>query len=149
MSSTPTDTIGTRSTHRSSSSAANRFAQVAVRLGIAVTLAVSGLVHAYLYVHGYQYVRTIGTAFLLQGSVFCALAVLVLLGGPAWLRWAGGAFSVAALIAFALSRTTGLVGFTEHGWESPYGPAAVVAEALTVVLVVVSVLSSRRRGTTT
>jgi peptidoglycan/LPS O-acetylase OafA/YrhL len=149
MSSTPADIIGAKSTHRSSPSAANRSAQLAVIVGIAATLAVSGLVHAYLYVHGYQYIRTIGAAFLLQGSVFCALAVLVLLGGPAWLRWAGGALSVAALIAFALSRTTGLVGFTEHGWESPYGPAAVIAEALTVVLVAVSVLSSRRRDTTT
>jgi hypothetical protein len=120
-----------------------------VRVGIAATLAVSGLVHAYLYVHGYQYIRTIGTAFLVQASIFCALAVLVLIGGPAWLRWAGGVFSAAALIAFAMSRTTGLASFTEHGWESPYGPASVIAEALTVVLVAVSVLSVRRRDATT
>jgi hypothetical protein len=56
--------------------------------------------------------------------------------------------SVAALIAFALSRSTGLAGFTEHGWESPYGPASVIAETLTVVLVAVSVLSHHRKSAT-
>ncbi len=149
MSSTQNDIIGSTPTNRLSLTAASRSARLAVRIGIAATLAISGVIHAYLYVHGYQYIPTIGTAFLLQGSVFCALAVLVLAGGPAWLRWAGGALSVAALIAFALSRSTGLAGFTEHGWESPYGPASVIAEALTVVLVAVSVLSSHRRIATT
>ena len=88
-----------------------------LRVGIGATLAVSGVIHAYLYVHGYRYIPTIGPAFLLQASVFCALAVLILAGGPDWLRWAGGVASVAALVAFALSRTVGLFGFTERGWQ--------------------------------
>ena len=41
-----------------------------VRVGIGATLAVSGVIHAYLYVHGYRYIPTIGPAFLLQASVF-------------------------------------------------------------------------------
>ena len=110
-------------------------AGVLSRIGIAVAVAVSGVSHAYLYIHGYRHIPTIGTAFLVQASVFCALGVLVLVGGPAWLSWAGGLLSVAALIAFALSRTVGLLGFTEHGWEPPYGPVSVIAEILTVVLV--------------
>ncbi len=68
----------------------------------------------------------------MQASVFCALGVLVAAGGPAWLRWAGGVLSVAALIAFALSRTVGLFGFTEHGWHpAPQAALSVAAEALT------------------
>ncbi|HYR17651.1 MAG TPA: hypothetical protein VEQ67_26060, partial [Mycobacterium sp.] len=84
--------------------------------------------------------------FLIQASIFCALAVLVLAGAPDWCSWAAGVLSVGALIAFALSRTMGLFGFTERGWSpSPYAALSVIAEALTVVLVAVLVLIRRRR----
>ena len=118
-----------------------------LRLGIAATLAVSGLIHAYLYIHGYSHIATVGPAFLLQASMFCALAVLILAGAPEWFRWAGALLSVGTLIAFALSRTTGLFGFSERGWEpSPQAAVSVIAEALTVVLVAASVLSSRSKA---
>jgi hypothetical protein len=150
MSSTPTDIIGSTPTNPVSSTAANRFARLAIHIGIGATLAVSGVIHAYLYVHGYRYIPRIGTAFLWQASAFCALAVLILAGGPAWLRWAGGVLSVAALGAFAMSRTVGLFGFTERGWApSPQASLSVIAEVLTVVLVAASVLSSRRKTPTT
>jgi hypothetical protein len=123
----------------------NRAARLAVRVAVAATLAVSGLIHAYLYTEDYQYIPNIGTAFLVQGSIFCALAVLILAGGPAWLSWAGGAASIASLAAFALSRTVGLLGFTEHGWEPPYGPITVIAQVLTAALVAATVFSSRRK----
>ena len=52
------------------------------------------------------------------------------------------------LIAFALSRTMGLFGFTERGLEpSPQAALSVIAEVLTVVLVATSVLSSRSKTT--
>jgi hypothetical protein len=146
MTSTPANITSSPPTTAVSSTAANRAGRLAVRIGIASTLAISGVIHAYLYIHGYQYIPTIGTAFLVQASVFCALGVLVAAGGPAWLRWAGGVSSVAALIAFALSRTVGLSGFTEHGWNpAPQAALSVAAEALTVVLVAFAVLSRRRR----
>jgi hypothetical protein len=110
--------------------------ELALRLGISIALAVSGVIHAELYVHGYRHIPTIGPAFLLQASVFCALAVLVLAGAPAWFGWAGAALALATLVAFGLSRTVGLFGFTEHGWEpSPQAAIGAIAEALTVVLV--------------
>jgi hypothetical protein len=111
------------------------FAGVATRIGIAVTLAVSGISHAYLYIHGYQHIPMIGTSFIVQASVSFALAVLVLLGGPAWLRWAAAMLAGGSLVAFALSRTVGLFGFSEQGWQpSPHAVVSVVAEALTVGL---------------
>jgi len=126
----------------------NTVSQWAMRVGIGATLAVSGVIHAYLYIHGYNHVPTVGTAFLLQASMFCALAVLVLAGGPYWLQLAGALLSVGTLIAFALSRTMGLFGFTERGWEpSPQAAVSVIAEVFTVVLVAVSVLSSRSKTT--
>ena len=150
MTSTPTNITSSPPTTAVSSTAANRAGRLAVRIGIAATLAISGVIHAYLYIHGYQYIPTIGTAFLLQASVFCALAVLILAGGPAWLRWAGGVASVAALAAFALSRTVGLFGFTERGWQpSPHAAVSVIAEVLTVALVTASVLNSRSKTAAT
>jgi hypothetical protein len=56
---------------------ANHWARVAIRVGVSATLAVSGVIHAYLYVDGYSHIPTIGPAFLLQAVVFCVLAVLI------------------------------------------------------------------------
>jgi hypothetical protein len=106
-----------------------------LRLALSASLAVGAVSHSYLYVHGYQHIPTIGTAFLIQASVSYALAVLILVGGPGWLRWAAAAVAGGSLAAFVLSRTVGLFGFTEVGWEpSPYAASSVAAEALTVLL---------------
>ena len=119
-------------------------ANPAVGTAISASVAVSGILHAYLYVNGYRDVPTIGSAFLLQGSVFCALAVLILVGGPAWLRLAAAAGAAASLVAFGLSRTIGLFGFIETGWQpAPYAQISVAAEVLTVALVVATVVRRR------
>ncbi len=71
-----------------------------------------------------------------QAIVFCVLALLILAGGPDWLRWVAGVLSAGALVAFALSRTVGLFGFAELGWNpSPLAAVSVIAEVLTVVFV--------------
>jgi hypothetical protein len=107
---------------------------VALRIGIGVMLAVSGLIHAELY-HGYRYLANIGPAFLAQASVFVALAVLIVVGGPLWLMWLAGLAACGSLAGFALSRTVGLFGFVEHGWEpAPQAVVSVGVEVLTVVL---------------
>jgi FtsH-binding integral membrane protein len=116
------------------------------RLGIAVGLIVSGISHAYLYIHGYHHIPTIGGAFVVQAGVSFALALLILLGGPSWLSWAAAALAAGALGAFVLSRTVGLFGFSETGWEpSPHAAISVAAELLTVVLWAVYVLARWRR----
>jgi hypothetical protein len=121
---------------------------IAMRIGIAATLAISGVVHAYLYVHGYRHIPAIGNAFLAQASAFVALAILILVGGPGWLRLAAGVGAAGALVAFGLSRSTGLFGFVEVGWEPPYGVISVVTEVATVVLCGLWAFSrgSARRG---
>ena len=114
---------------------------LATRVATSASLAVSGFVHAYLYVDGYRDIPTVGPAFLLQGSAFCALAVLVLAGGPAWLRLAAAIGAAGSLLAFGLSRTGGLFGFIETGWQpAPYAVISVVAESLTIVLVAATAL---------
>src|ERR1700761_1433730 len=106
-----------------------------IRIGLALSLAVSATSHAYLYIHGYQHIPTIGTAFLIQASVCFALALLIIIGGPGWLQWVAAAVAGGSLVAFALSRTVGLFGFSERGWgPSPHAVISVVAELATVAL---------------
>jgi hypothetical protein len=107
---------------------------VMLRGGFAAALLASAASHAYLYVHGYQYIPTVGTGFLIQASLSFAIALLIL-GGPGWLRWAGAAVAAGSLIAFTASRTFGFFGFFERGWDpSPYAAISVGAELLTVLL---------------
>ena len=118
---------------------------LAIRTAISATVAVSGVIHAYLYIHGYRDIPAVGPAFLVQGSVFCALAVLILAGGPGWLQLCAAIGAAGSLVAFALSRTVGLFGFTETGWEpSPYAAITVVVEVLTLMLVLTAALRQRR-----
>lgn len=108
---------------------------ILVRIAFASSLVASAISHAYLYVHGYQHIPTIGTAFLIQASVSFAVALLVLAGGPDWLRWAGAAVAGGSLVAFVLSRTVGIFGFSERGWDpTPYAAISVISELLTVLL---------------
>jgi drug/metabolite transporter (DMT)-like permease len=108
---------------------------ILIRLALAVALAVSGASHAYLYIHGYHHIPTIGTAFVVQASASFALALLIVIGGPSWLQWAAAALAGGALVAFGLSRTVGLFGFSEQGWQpSPHAAISVVAEVLAVGL---------------
>ncbi len=115
------------------------------RIGIAATLATSGLSHAYLYIHGYQHIPMIGAAFVAQAGTSFALAVLILAGGPGWLRWAAAVVAGGALVAFALSRTVGIFGFAERGWQpAPHAAISVAAEILTVGLWLAWVMRNRQ-----
>lgn len=52
--------------------------------------------------------------------------------------------AAASLVAFALSRTVGLFGFTETGWQpTPYAMISVIAEIVTVLLVAVTAVRQR------
>ena len=116
-----------------------------LRSGLAASLAVAGFIHALLYVHGYRHIPAIGTAFLIQASVSFAVALLILAGGPAWLRWAAAAVAGGALVAFILSRTIGVFGFSERGWEpSPHAGISLAAELLTVGLAAAYLVRGRR-----
>jgi hypothetical protein len=123
--------------------------ELVFRIVIAASLVVSGVSHAYLYAHGYGHIPVIGTGFLVQASVSFAVAVLVLLGGPEWLVWVGGVLAVGALGAFTLSRTVGIAGFVERGWDpAPHALLSVAAEVITVLACGGWWFSRRRAGLT-
>ena len=116
-----------------------------LRLALAASLAVSAFSHAYLYIHGYQHIPMIGTSFLIQASVSFSLALLVAAGGPWWLEWSAAGLAGGSLVAFVLSRTVGLFGFTERGWDpAPHAALSVVSEALCVLLWAAALVGSLR-----
>ncbi|GAA4483078.1 hypothetical protein GCM10023094_34120 [Rhodococcus olei] len=121
---------------------------LALRVGICASVAISGYLHFDLYRGGYRHVAVIGPAFLVQAAASGAIVVLLLVGGPIALRIAAGLLAGGALTAFVLSRTVGLYGFTEIGWQpAPQAAVSVAAELTTVVLCVVSLLLvTRSRG---
>ncbi|MFE7105519.1 hypothetical protein ACFU98_11185 [Streptomyces sp. NPDC057575] len=76
----------------------------------------------------------IGVLFLIGGVVLLAVAAGLLgrqrpLG--AWLI--GTAVSIGMIVGFLLSRTVGLPGYHETGWEPPYGILCLVSEVVFVL----------------
>ncbi|RUP03223.1 MAG: hypothetical protein EKK34_20300 [Mycobacterium sp.] len=115
-----------------------------LRVGLAAALLVSAVSHAYLYIHGYQHISMIGPAFLVQASVSLAVALLIVARGPGWLCWFAAGVAGGSLVAFVLSRSAGLAGFSENGWTpAPHAVISVSAEVLTVVLWAVLQLAPR------
>jgi hypothetical protein len=95
--------------------------------------------------HGYAHIPGVGPGFLLQASVLAAMAVLIALGGPIWLWIAAMMTSAGSLIAFGLSRTVGLFGFIERGWQTaPHAVISVVAELVTLGVFFAAMLRVRR-----
>ena len=109
--------------------------RVLIRLGVAATVAGSGYVHASLYVNGYRFIAHIGPMFLLQAAVSFAVAALLLVGGPLMLQVAAAGTALGALGGFVLSRTVGIWGFTERGFQPrPDALLSVLAETATLAL---------------
>jgi len=106
-----------------------------IRLAVAVTVAASGYVHAKLYVDGYRFIPHIGPMFLLQAAASFALATLLLFGGPLLVRLAAAGTALGALGGFVLSRTVGILGFTERGFQPhPEALLSVLSELATLGL---------------
>ncbi len=105
------------------------------RCSAAVMLAITGYVHAQLYITGYRYIHVIGVLFLIQASVSFALALLLVVGGPTLLRLAALAVTLGALGGFLASRTVGIFGFSERGLQpAPQALISLLAEIAAVGL---------------
>jgi hypothetical protein len=110
-----------------------------LRMATAMCLAVTGFLHAQLYVGGYRVIPVIGPAFLAQASAASAVALLLLAGGPPLLRLAAAGLAAGALAGFVLSRTTGLFGFSERDFQpAPQALLSVLAEMAVLVLVAIA-----------
>lgn len=96
-------------------------------------IVVGGAVHLSLYATGYKSIPYVGLLFL--GNVFAALFIAVALATRPL-----GAFAVAGLLfsagtigGFVLSRTVGILGFMEVGWDTK-SILALAAEVATLVV---------------
>jgi hypothetical protein len=111
-----------------------RLVPLVIRLALVATVAESGYVHARLYVEGYRLIPHIGPMFLLQAAASFALAVL-LLPGPMVVQLAAAGTTLGALGGFVLSRTVGIWGFTERGFQPhPDALLSVLSEVATLGL---------------
>ena len=111
------------------------------RVGAAVCLAVSGVLHAQLYLHGYRTIPGIGPAFLLQASGALAVALLLLISPAAVLRLGAAALAAGALVGFIASRTIGVLGFVEYGLQpAPQALISLLVETTALALLAAPLL---------
>jgi len=115
------------------------------RLAAAAFLLVAGGIHLQLWRTGYRGIPYIGPLFLANVVVSVALVMAVLRRVDAGVTVAGMAFSAASLLALVLSRTTGLLGFTERAWTH-LAVQATTAEIGAAVALAVA-LTARRQAT--
>jgi hypothetical protein len=126
----------------------NAPAALAARLTTAAAIAVSGYIHADLYLNsGYRHIHTVGTAFLLQAGGAFAVTLLLLVSGSVIVRLGAAAVALGALGGFTLSRTVGVFGFTEHGFTpSPQAAISVTVEVAALLLLAAWQLALHERA---
>lgn len=113
-------------------------------LGLAaLAVAVGGWEHAYLYHRGYADIDTIGPLFLINAVASLGTVLLLIARRPLPFVVLSLAISVGSLVAIVLTRTTGLFGFEESGYDSR-AVLTIVAEVVAVVLTVAGALLARR-----
>ena len=114
-------------------------------LPLSICLATSGYIHAQLYVRSYHFIPTIGPSFHWDAAASMAVAVLLLIRNAGVLRILAAGLCLSGLGGFTLSRTVGLFGFTERGWQpSPQDPLSVVAWVAALVLLLVPAIRQFR-----
>lgn len=120
-----------------------------IRVLVAVATAVTGFVHANLYVDGgYRAIHVVGPAFLLLSSGAFAVSALLLISGSPVLRLGAAAVAAGALGGFVMSRTVGVFGFTEHGLQpAPQAVISLTSELSALALLLcLEVMLHRSRG---
>lgn len=107
-------------------------------LPVAICLAVVGYIHAQLYVRSYHAIPYIGTSFRWDAAASFAVAVLLLVRNATVLRIVAIGLCFSGLGGFVGSRTVGLFGFTERGWQpAPQALLSVLAWGVALVVLLV------------
>lgn len=116
-----------------------------VRIAAATFLLVGGGIHLDLWRGGYRAIRYIGPLFVANVAVSALLVLAVLIRPDVRVALAALLFSAGSIVALVLSRTTGLLGFTERAWTD-MAVQATSAE-LGAVVALAFVLAARNRPT--
>lgn len=112
------------------------------RYGGALLVLASGAIHLSLYLDGYSAIPRIGTVFLVNVAASVLIAAALAFRPIGAFAVAALAFSTATMVAFVFSRTTGVLGFRESGWDLR-SSAAFATEALSIVVIGVWFASTR------
>ena len=107
-----------------------------------VFVVVGGLVHLRLWRDGYRAIPRIGPSFIANVAVSGVLAAVILIKNDLRVTFAGIAFAVASLGALVMSRTVGLLGFTEKVWTTD---AIIVTGAEVGAIVALTMLAVMRQ----
>lgn len=86
------------------------------RIAAATFLLVGGGIHLDLWRGGYRAIKYIGPLFVVNAAVSALLVLAVLIRPDVRVAVAALVFSAGSIVALVLSRTTGLLGFTERAW---------------------------------
>jgi hypothetical protein len=114
------------------------------RVAAAGCLAVSGVIHAQLYLHGYWTIPGVGPAFLLQASGALAVTLLLLLTATVVPRLIAAGLALGALGGFAASRTIGIFGFIEYGLQP--APQALISVLVEIAILGLLMIATTREG---
>lgn len=112
------------------------------RLAAATFVLAGGYIHFDLWRDGYRAIEYIGPLFVANAVVSVLLVLALLLRPDVRVAVAGVAFSVGSLAALVLSRTIGLLGFTERGW-SDMAVQATTAEIGAIVAIALVMVARR------
>lgn len=120
------------------------------RIGAAVAVLVSGLVHLQLYLDGYRNIPDIGRSFLLNVVASAVMAVALVWRRELVVRIAAAGLLVGTIVAFVVSRTgDGLFDFRERGLEpSPQAGLALAAEVIGLLLIAATFIPALGAGDT-
>lgn len=103
------------------------------RFAAATLVLAGGAIHLSLYLDGYRSIPRIGVVFVANVVAAVVLAGALALRPMRASALAALSFSGATMVAFLLSRTTGLLGFMEAGWDTKSASAFAI-EALTIAV---------------
>lgn len=104
----------------------------------------AGAFHLSLYLDGYRAIPGIGPLFLVDVAAAVVLAVALLARPLGFVAIGAAGFQTAALIAFGLSRTTGLLGFSDSRWDTT-AAGTVGTEVLGLVVLALWFATTRPR----
>jgi hypothetical protein len=89
------------------------------RLFAALLLTAGGLIHYDLWNAGYRHIPRIGPLFMVNFVISIAIAATLVVSRRAAVAVAGIVFAALSLAGLVLSRTIGVLGFTEMVWTPP------------------------------
>lgn len=116
--------------------------QPTARLAAAAFVLVGGLIHLELWLEGYRRIPNIGPLFLLNVAASAAVGVALVVGkARGQVLVASAVLTVSSAAALLISRTVGLLGFSE-GWTE-VSIQAMAAEVGAIVAIAAAFSAAR------